>query len=83
MSNSSKNITNNDIIKARLDAFDEMAYAIDDLDVFLTENVFDNDSEKKYQHEYKELYTKLYNIRMKVCDLEIKKDFQKKKLNIK
>lgn len=47
MSNSSENITNNDIIKARLDAFDKMAYAIDDLDVFLTENVFDNDSEKK------------------------------------
>lgn len=78
MSNSSEKITNNDIIKARLDAFDEMAYAIDDLDVFLTENVFDNDSEKKYQHEYKELYKKLYDIRMKVCDLEIKKDFQKK-----
>lgn len=78
MSNSSEKITNNDIIKARLDAFDEMAYAIDDLDVFLAENVFDNDSEKKHQHEYKELYKKLYDIRMIVCDLEIKKDFQKK-----
>ena len=78
MSDSSKNITSNDIIKARLDAFDEMAYAIDDLDVFLAENVFDNETEQIHQHEYKELYTKLYNIRMKVCDLEIKKDFQKK-----
>lgn len=77
MNDSPQKITNNDIIKARLDAFDEMAFAIDDLDVFLTENLFDNETEQIHQHEYKELYTKLYNIRMKVCDLEIKKDLQK------
>lgn len=77
MNDSPQKITNNDIIKARLDAFDEMAFAIDNLDVFLTENVFDNETEQIHQHEYKELYTKLYNIRMKVCDLEIKKDLQK------
>lgn len=77
MNDSPQKIKNNDIIKARLDAFDEMAHAIDDLDVFLAENVFDNETEQIHQHEYKELYTKLYNIRMKVCDLEIKKDLQK------